>query len=119
MAQRRTTSWSKVKMAQGADQYVTVAANSNNALVGHGGIDGGSVGDYLDAITAVVANATVSGIQLQDGTNSVIQLLPNAVGGGIGTYHIPLGLSAANGAWRILTNNGVSVIARGIFSHRP
>jgi len=98
-------------MANGADEYVSVPA-ACNMVVGKSG----NVGDYIERVTAVVLNATTSGITLTDGTNNAVQLLPNAVGAGIGTYQLPLGISSTSGAWRLVTNNGVSAIVSGVFS---
>lgn len=102
----------RVAFAKAADEYHTVPAGCNT----HIGTNANAVGDYLESVIAVVSNATVSGVSLIDGTNNAISLLPNAVGSGVGTYPIPLGVSSTSGAWRIVTNNGVEVIVRGLFS---
>lgn len=100
----------KVRMAQDADTYVRVPVTCN-AVLG----PTGNTGDYLDTVLAIVNNASVSSVELIDGVNN-FTLLPNNVGAGVGTYPIPVGLSSMNGAWRIVTNNGVSVVASGIFT---
>jgi len=75
----------------------------------------GAVGDYLALLICVVTTAATSVVQIKDGSGSAIIVLPNAVGGGVGTYTIPLGLISTSGAWKITTGNGVAVIATGKF----
>lgn len=91
--------------------YETVAASQTAQVLG----GTGAKGDYLSHLICVVATAATSAVTLLDGSTS-ISVLPNAVGGGIGTYTIPMGLYAATGPWKVTTGAGVSVIAVGIFS---
>ena len=106
---KRTQAWSKVKFSNGADQYQVISNNVTNSTIG-----AGASGDYLDALTLVVSNASVCSVSLRDGAGNAISLLPNSPGGGIGPYTIPLGLAAVNN-WNITMNTGVTGIATGLF----
>ena len=91
--------------------YETVAASQTAQVLG----GTGAVGDYLSHIIVIVATAATSAVTILDGATS-IALVPNAVGTGVGTFTVPLGLVSASGAWKVTTAAGVSVIAVGIFS---
>lgn len=93
-------------------EYETVAAAATTQALGATG----AVGDYLDTLVCVVATAATSQVQIKDGANAAITVLPNAVGAGVGTYHVALGLVSTNGAWQITTAAGVSVVATGNFT---
>jgi hypothetical protein len=94
--------------------YQAVAASaSDTALVGAGS---GASGDYLSHLVCVVATAATSQVQIKDGSGSEITILPNAVGAGVGTYTIFLGLFSKSGAWKVSTAAGVSVLAAGDFT---
>ncbi len=96
-------------------QYETVAASASDQILGATG----AVGDYLEGVLCVVATAATSQVQIKDGNGSAITVLPNAVGAGIGTYYVPLGLVTANATtpgWKITTAAGVSVIGTGKFT---
>lgn len=105
-----------VKSYSDGSQYKTIAAGQTNAVIGVSGAQG----DYLKALVCVVATPATSSVDIKDGaTGSAISVLPAAVAGAIGTYTIPLGLTAvaaASGGWRITTGAGVSVIAIGRFT---
>lgn len=92
--------------------YETVAASQTTQTLGATG----AAGDYLDGLLCVVATAATAQVQIKDGANSAITVLPNSPGAGVGAYPIPLGLVSTNGAWQITTGAGVSVIAIGEFT---
>jgi hypothetical protein len=94
--------------------YETVAAGQTDQVLGATG----AAGDRLDSLTCVVATAATSGVSIKDGAGSAISVLPDNVGGGVGTYtiHFPRGLVSASGAWKVTTGAGVSVIAAGQFA---
>jgi len=92
-------------------RYETVAASQTAQLLGAVG----AAGDYVERLICVVATAATSAVTLLDGGTS-IAVLPNAVGQGIGTYVIEIGMVSVSGAWKITTAAGVSVIAVGRFS---
>lgn len=93
-------------------EYETVAASQTTQSLGATG----ATGDYLDTLVCVVATAATSQVQIKDGSNAAITVLPNAVGPGVGTYHVSLGLVSTTGAWQITTAAGVSVVATGNFT---
>ena len=93
-------------------EYETVAAGQTDQVLGATG----AAGDYLEGLICVVSTAATSQVQIKDGGGSAITVLPNAVGGGVGTYSIPIGLKSLAGAWKITTAAGVSVIAVGNFT---
>lgn len=107
----KTSGMMQAQIASAATQYKTLPVTCNVALG-----SSGNKGDYIEGVLAVVNNSTVSSVDLIDGTGAAINILPNGVGGGVGTYPIPLGLISHNGPWRLVTNNGVSAVATGIFS---
>ncbi len=96
-------------------QYETVAASQTAQVMGASSATT-NVGDYLEGLLCVVATAATSTVSIKDGSDSAINVLPNAVGSGVGTYYIPIGLRSRTGSWQITTGAGVSVIATGIFT---
>jgi hypothetical protein len=96
----------------GGDEYETVAASQTDQALGATG----AAGDYLEGLLCVVATAATSQVQIKDGAGSAITVLPNAVGAGIGSYYVPLGLTSTSGAWKVTTAAGVSVIGMGDFT---
>ena len=96
-------------------EYETVAASQTDQMLGATG----AVNDYLEGLICVVATAATSQVQIKDGNGSAITVLPNNVGGGVGTYFVPLGLAciaATTPGWKISTAAGVTVIATGNFT---
>ncbi len=92
--------------------YETVAASQTAQVLGATG----AMGDVLERVVCVVATAATSTVSIKDGSDSAINILPNIVGAGVGTYVIDLGIMSAAGAWQITTGAGVSVIATGRFT---
>ena len=104
-----------VSATSGGVEYETVAASQTDQIMGASG----AVGDYIEGLICVVATAATSQVQIKDGNGSAITVLPNAVGAGVGTYYVPLGLkciAATTPGWKITTAAGVSVIATGDFT---
>ena len=101
-----------VEVVTAGNEYETVAASQTTQSLGATG----ATGDLLELVICVVSTAATSQVQIKDGAGSAITILPNNVGGGIGTYVIPLGLRSAAGAWQITTAAGVAVIATGDFT---
>lgn len=100
------------RVIAGGSQYETVAASQSDQSLGATG----ATGDYLESLICVVATAATSQVQIKDGAGSAITVLPNAVGAGVGTYILPVGLISLAGAWKVTTAAGVSVIATGRFT---
>ena len=96
-------------------QYEHIAASSSAQVLGNTG----AIGDYIHRLVCTVTTALTSTVQIVDGTGAGIlthNVLPAAVGGGIGVYNIELNAVSANGAWKITTGAGVEVMAVGIFT---
>jgi len=104
-----------VPCVSGGYEYETVAVSQTDQILGATG----AVGDYLECLLCVVATAATSQVQIKDGNGSAITVLPNAVGAGVGTYPIPIGLTCINATtpgWKITTAAGVTVLACGNFT---
>lgn len=97
------------------DSYETVIASQTDQALG----PSGDTGDRLFSLVCVVTTAATSQVQIKDGGGSAIEVLPNNVGEGIGTYTInfgSLGIRSTAGAWQVTTGAGVAVVAVGAFS---
>lgn len=103
------------RVIAGGSQYETVAASQTDQILGATG----AAGDYVEGLICVVATAATSQVQVKDGNGSAITVLPNAVGAGVGTYYVPLGLICINATtpgWKVTTAAGVSVVGTGRFT---
>jgi hypothetical protein len=103
---------SNLPTVAGGSQYKAVAASTSGSQLG----STGAIGDYLEGIVCVVATPATSQVQVQDGAGALIIVLPNAVGAGVGTYYVPLGLKATGAGWKVTTAAGVSIVATGKFT---
>lgn len=101
-----------VAAVNGGREYETVAASATAQALGATG----AVGDVLVGLICIVSTAATSQVQIKDGSDGAITILPNNVGGGVGTYPLPVGLTSRTGAWQITTAAGVAVIAIGDFT---
>ena len=104
-----------VSTTSGGFEYETVAASQTDQIMGATG----AVGDYIEGLLCVVSTAATSQVQIKDGNGSAMTVLPNAVGAGVGTYYVPLGLKCINATtpgWKVTTAGGVSVLATGDFT---
>ena len=97
---------------QSYGHYETVAASQSDQALG----TAGAKGDFLERVVIVVATATTAAVSIKDGGGSAISILPNSPGGGVGVYNVELNMVSTNGAWKITTGAGSSVIAVGRFS---
>lgn len=97
--------------AQVPEHYETVAASQTAQVLGNAG----AVGDYIDRLVIVVATAATAAVSLLDSATS-ISIIPNSPGGGIGVYVVELRMTSKNGAWKVTTGAGSTVIAVGRFS---
>ena len=102
-----------VPCVSGGYEWQTVAAGATGTVLQ---VSAGTTGDYLESILCVVATAATSQVMIGDGAAPAIVILPNNVGGGVGTYPVPLGITSKTGSWRVTTAAGVSIIASGNFS---
>lgn len=92
--------------------YTAVAASSTAHVLG----ESGAKGDFLAAVLVIPASTSPGSVAILDnatsqsifagGASSVPDLKP---------FLVPLGIKSVNGAWKITTGSGVSVIAMGTF----
>ena len=95
--------------------YEHVAASQTAQVLG----GTGAAGDYLHRLICTVSTAATSLVQIVDGTGAGIlthTVLPNNVGGGVGVYNIEFNAVSSNGAWKVTTGAGATVIAVGNFT---
>lgn len=97
------------------DSFETVAASQTDQVLGPSGDNN----DRIFTLICVVATALTSQVQIKDGGGSDIEVLPDNVGDGVGTYTISFGahgIRSTAGAWQVTTGAGVAVLAIGAFS---
>jgi len=97
------------KNIQGPFEYETVAASQTAQVIGATGAQG----DYIDKLVISVATAATSTVSLMDNATSIVITAANTP---IGVYTVNLGLLSRNGAWKITTGAGATVIAVGKFT---
>lgn len=111
-----------VETTDGDAEYFYVAPSLTDKALGAGG---GAAGDRLAELLCIVATAATCQVSIKDGTigldgnvspDVATVLLPASVGAGVGTYRIRCGWDSKNGAWKVTTGAGVTVIARGDFT---
>jgi hypothetical protein len=100
---------SNLPVVAGGSKYQSIAASTTVTL------GTGATGDYIESLLCIVGTAANSLVQIKDGAGTPIDVLPNNVGAGIGSYPVPLGYKSAAGAWSVITASGVKVIASGKF----
>lgn len=93
-------------------EYETVGASASNQVLGATG----AVGDLLGTLIITVNTAATAQVQIKDGSDAAITILPNSPGGGIGVYVVKIGLRSRTGAWQVTTGAGSTVIAKGLFA---
>ena len=96
-------------------QYEHVPVSASAQVLG----GTGAVGDYIHRLICTVTTAATSNVVVVDGTGAGVlthTVLPANVTPGIGVYNIEMNAASANGAWKITTGAGVTVLAVGIFS---
>jgi hypothetical protein len=89
--------------------YETVAAGQTAQVLG----GTGATGDYIDKLIVTVATAASGTVALLDDTTSIPITAANTA---IGVYTVQLGILSKNGAWKVTTGAGATVIAVGRFS---
>ena len=98
-----------VPVITGGYKYQSVAASATAALQS----TTGAIGDYLETLVCVVSTPATSGVLIGDGITPATTVLPDNVAGGVGTYHIALGILSTVGSWRVTAHAGVNVFATG------
>lgn len=95
-----------------AEHYETVAAGQTDQVLGNAG----SAGDYLDTLVITVGTAATAAVSIKDGGGAAIPVMPNSPGGGVGVYTVPVKAKSKNGAWKVTTGAGSTVVATGNFT---
>lgn len=95
-----------------SEHYETVAAGQTDQVLG----GAGAAGDFLDTLVITVATAATAAVSIKDGGGSAISILPNSPGGGVGVYVVPIKAKSRNGAWKVTTGAGSTVVATGSFT---
>lgn len=94
----------------GGDDWEFVDAGQTNQVLG----TAGAVGDYIARLSVNVTTSATGNVQIKDGSNAAITVVPANTP--IGVYTVELGLRSKQGAWQVTTGAGASVIAIGQFS---
>jgi hypothetical protein len=89
--------------------YETVAASQSAQVLG---VTGGA-GDTLQRLIVTVTTSATSTVTLLDGGTSYIIVPPVTP---VGVYVIEINAVSVNGAWKITTGAGVSVMGVGNFA---
>lgn len=90
-------------------EYETVAASQTAQVIG---VTGAS-GDYIHRLIITVATAATGTVSLLDNATSIPITAANTP---IGVYTVDLGMTSVNGAWKVTTGAGATVIAVGRFT---
>ena len=94
------------------EHYETVAASQTDQVLG----GAGAAGDFLDTLTITVATVATAAVSIKDGGGAAISIMPNSPGGGVGVYVVAIRARSQNGAWKVTTGAGSTVIATGRFT---
>lgn len=89
-------------------QYEVVPASSTTVVLGNTG----AIGDFLHRCIVNVTAAS-GGYQLTDGTTPV----GTSVTLTTGVYNLEYNMASQNGAWKVTTGAGVTVIGIGTFTN--
>lgn len=90
--------------------YETVAASQTDQVLG----PVGNAGDILTRLIVSVATAATSTVSIKDGSGSAITI--TAANTPIGVYSVEVGARSADGAWKVTTGAGATVVAVGRFT---
>lgn len=91
--------------------YETVAASQTAQVLG----GTGAVGDYLHSLIISVNTVATATVTLLDNATS-IPLLTGSATLVPGVITVPIEARSVNGAWKVTTGAGATVVAVGIFS---
>jgi hypothetical protein len=90
-------------------EYETVAASQTAQVLGNTGASG----DYLHRLVISVATAATGTVTLLDNATSIVITAANTP---IGVYTVDIGATSKNGAWKVTTGAGATVIGVGRFT---
>jgi hypothetical protein len=77
---------------------------------------GGQAGDYLDRLIITVGTAATAATSITDGGGTVVPIMPNSPGDGIGVYVVEVKAHSRLGSWSVTTGAGSTVVAVGNFT---
>jgi hypothetical protein len=77
---------------------------------------GGQAGDYLDRLIITVGTAATAATSITDGGGTVVPIMPNSPGGGVGAYVVEVKAHSRLGSWSVTTGAGATVLAVGNFT---
>ena len=92
-------------------QYETVAASQTAQVLG----GTGAVGDNLHRIVVNVTTTLTSAFSILDGATTVLTVANSVLANGV--YSIEFNAASINGAWKVTTGAGVTVIGIGKFTN--
>lgn len=87
-----------------------IAASQTDAVLGATG----AKGDTLIALVVTVTTTATSTVSIKDGSGSSIPLVPANTP--VGAFVLRLGIISTNGAWKVTTGAGVTVVGIGRFT---
>ena len=91
--------------------YKTIIASQTTVILG----GTGNQGDLLYTLLVVPATTSPGSIVLTDGA-VVFNVFTGGTVSDLKPFSIPMGLTSANGPWKLTTGANVSVVAAGLFS---
>jgi hypothetical protein len=90
--------------------YEHVAASQTDQVIG----PNGALGDLIERLVISVATSATGTVSLTDG--ALTARVITAANTPIGVYTVEIGARSANGAWKVTTGAGATVIAVGKFA---
>jgi hypothetical protein len=97
------------------DSYIVCPASASTVLGTAPTAPKKGTGDNLERLIITVNIAATAIVQVQDGSDAAITIMPNSPGGGIGVYVVTLDMISKSGKWTIIVGAGSTVVAVGRF----
>ena len=91
-------------------QYEVIPASSTNVVLG----TTGAIGDFLHRIVLNVTTGASSQWSLTDGSTFIISSVASLP---VGINNIEINAASQNGAWKVTTGGGISIIGIGTFTN--
>ena len=92
-------------------QYEVVAASQIGQVLGNTG----ATGDFLHRVVVNVTTTLTSAFSIIDGSTTILTVANSILANGV--YNLEFNAASQNGAWKITTGAGVSVIGIGTFTN--
>jgi hypothetical protein len=97
------------------DRYIVCPASASTVLGTAPTAPKTGAGDNLERLIVTVNTAATAIVQVQDGADTAITIMPNNPGGGVGVYPITMDMISKSGKWTIIVGAGSTVVAVGRF----